>query len=132
MTNFLTQETPGKVMALLGASLFSMAFLFAVTISNSSMDKVYNPIPDPFSAGKVVAFLDNTSKSYSDFLAVNLFNPEKQSVALAADNINYIGDSLSDSMLAFVGGPQALLPEPVYTPVRPLVAGAYTSVPDTR
>src|SRR6185503_17544755 len=93
MNEFLTQETPSKVMGLLAASVASLAFLFAVTISNASFHQVYEPVPDTFGPAKVMAVLDVVSNSYSGFLADNLLGPAQAQFAYVADNAEYIADN---------------------------------------
>lgn len=101
--NFLTQETPGKVFGLLGASFVSMFFLFAVTVSNASFERMETPFPDVFAPSKVVAVLDNVASNYSQFVFANLVNPAKQDYGFYADNISYIGQEVGPVLLKVAG-----------------------------
>lgn len=122
MNNFLTDETPGKVLGLLGASLVSLSFLFAVSMSNASFSAVYNPLPDPLAPQNVMAVLDNVSHDYAMFINTNLTVPAQQSYALAADNIAFIGQNASYEVASYFGQQDGLFT------VKPMVAGAYTQV----
>src|SRR5882724_8761398 len=81
MTNFLTEETPAKVIGLLSVALTSMFFLFVVTASNADFSGAKNPFPQGPSPANVVAVLDVASNSYSNFLNANLISPVGQQVA---------------------------------------------------
>ena len=80
----MTEETPAKVLSLLGVALVSMSFMFAVTVSNASFTQVYNPMPDIFAPANVMAVLDNVSNSYSNFVYAQLVRPEAPGYAMAA------------------------------------------------
>ena len=99
----MTQETPAKVLSLLGVALVSMSFMFAVTLSNASFTQVYNPIPDIFSPAKVMAVLDNVSNSYSNFVYDQLVKPEAPGYALAADNLAFIGQGAGHQVSNYLG-----------------------------
>ncbi len=90
-------------MSLVGTALFSMAFLFSVTVSNASFSGVESPIPDVMGPQNVMAVLDVASNSYSSFLATNLFNPAQESFALAADNISYIAENAGYELATLTG-----------------------------
>lgn len=123
--NLMTEETPAKVMSLLGTALVSMAFTFAITVSQASFTKVYNPIPDTFAPQNVMAVLDNVSNSYSKAVYANLVEPEAPGYALAADNLAYIGHEAGSQLLSFVGlGDLAQVNQNLA--VQPQVAGAST------
>jgi hypothetical protein len=119
----MTQETPAKVLSLLGISLVSMAFMFAVTISNASFTQVYNPVPDIFGPSKVVAALDNVSNSYSNFVYAQFVRPEAPEYAMAADNLAFIGQNAGSQISNFLGLGQ----QNVYAD-RPEVAGESTEI----
>ena len=124
--NFLTEETPAKVVSLLGVALTSMAMLFVFTATNASFSGTMQSIPDPFSSTKVVAVIDNASADYSNFLAANLFQPAEQSYAMAADNVSWIGSNAKDSVVAMLGLPQPVQSVAVaQTPFHGRVAGAH-------
>jgi hypothetical protein len=91
--NALTQETPGKVFSLLGAAMFSMAFLLAVSVSNAGFGGTEQQLPNPFSAQNVVASIDGAANSYSNFLTANLFQPLAVQMDLLKDNAGFIADN---------------------------------------
>jgi hypothetical protein len=99
----MTQETPAKVFSLLGTALFSMAFLFAVTLSNASFTQVYNPLPNPLAPANVMAMVDNVSHDYAMFVQTDLVNPGQQSYAMAADNIAFIGQNAGPQLMSMTG-----------------------------
>jgi hypothetical protein len=119
----MTEETPAKVLSLLGVALVSMSFMFAVTLSNASFTQVYNPVPDIFAPAKVMAVLDNVSNSYSNFVYAQLVRPEAPGYAMAADNLAYIGQEAGPQISNYLG----LGAQKVYA-IRPQVAGASTEV----
>jgi hypothetical protein len=128
----MTQETPARVFSLLGVALTSMFFLFAVTVTNANFSQTEKPFPAVFNPDNVMAVLDNVSSSYSRFVDVNLIQPAKQDYAFYADNVSYIMDEASPSILAFTGltglaEASSSLPEQA----QPQVAGAYTQSYDT-
>ncbi len=124
MTRFLTEETPGKVTALLGTALTSMFFLFAVTVTNASFQQVEKPFPDPFSPVKVVAVVDQTSGSYSKFLYANLINPGVEEYAYFGDSISYIADNAGPQIMQITGLQKLADARAAYLD-RPQVAGAF-------
>lgn len=99
----MTQETPAKVLSLLGVALISMSFMFAVTISNSSFTQVYNPIPDTFGQTNAMSVLDNASNSYSKFVYNQLIRPEAPGYAMAIDNLVYIGHEAGSQISNYLG-----------------------------
>jgi hypothetical protein len=100
---FLTEETPVKVMGLLGTAMVSMFFLFAVSVSNANFSQTEKSIPVAFSPEQVVAVLDNTASSYDNFLNENLFQPAQNSYAVYQYNLAYVIDEASPSILAMMG-----------------------------
>lgn len=124
---FLTHETPGKVMGMLGTALFSMALLFAVTATDSSFKGTSVAIDsyDIFGPKNVVAVIDNSASAYSQFLAANLFNPAEQSYGLAADNLAYIGDNAAEPIVAMLNLDGFLTQIQDYGVAQPQVAGAH-------
>lgn len=121
MNNFLTQETPGKVMTLLGASLVSMFFLFAVSVSNVGFGvNAEKPFPDPFAAPKVMAVLDVASNQYSAFLTANFINPISQQYALLGDNVMFVAQTDSSQIAQSLGLDKLMAYQD-----RPQVAGAF-------
>jgi hypothetical protein len=133
MKEFLTQETPEKVLSLLGAALFSMVFLFIVSATDASLAGVQGRVADPFNPDKIMAVVDSAAVSYSRFWDANLFGPAQADLAFYTDNARWAIDNSSDSILAITGlsalaqveyqpgyaEPQARLPDEQ-------VAGAYT------
>ena len=132
----MTQETPAKVCCLLGASLFSMFFLFAVAATNASFSGTEMALPDTFSPDRVIAALDSASAGYSQFLEANLIQPATKSYGELADNYNFvvgeIADQYGQKILAYTGL-QALADRDGLTaqPVAPKVAGAFTSADES-
>jgi hypothetical protein len=120
----MTQETPIKVLSLLGVALVSMAFTFAVTVSNASFTQVYNPIPQGPSPANVMAVLDNVSSSYSNIVYAQLVKPEAPGFAMAGDNLAFAVQGAGSQVANFLGlGPSS----EVYS-ARPQVAGASTKI----
>ena len=122
---FLTQETPGKILSLLGAAMFSMFFLFAVSATNASFSGTETAMPDTLAPENVVAVLDSLSSSYSNFL-IDISAPARDSLAMVSDNVNFVIDEDGPTILA-VTGFSALVDEPT-----PQVAGAYIEAPTFR
>lgn len=117
---FFTKETPAKVGSLLGVAMASMFLLFVTSYTNGGETS----FPDPFAPQKVVAVIDNTAASYSQFLAQNLFSPVKQDLAYYGDTFAWIIDESDTSIVHFAGLDGFVKPkEP-----KPMVAGAYTEV----
>ncbi len=90
MNEFLNQETPGKVFALLGTSLLTLAFLFGVSLADASFAGASKPLPDLFGPAKVMAVLDTASNSYSKFVASYIVKPGAQDYGVAADNLSWV------------------------------------------
>ena len=99
----MLEETPTKVLSLLGVALTSLAFLFVVSATDASMSGTLAHVPDPFAPEQVVAVIDTAASGYSQFLAINLFTPAQQDFAFAADNISWIGNNAKDGALAMLG-----------------------------
>lgn len=116
----MTQETPAKVLSLLGVSLASMFFLFAVAFTNASFERQQIAFPDPFNSDKVMAELDSAANSYSRFVSVNLIQPGEQSYAILQDTVAYVIDNADYQILAYTGLTPLVEPEQ-----QPKVAGAY-------
>ena len=96
MIQAMTQETPGKVMSLLGAALFSMAFLVSVAYTNASFTQTEIAMPSPFDPGSVVSGIDQIASSYSNFLYANVIDSVSQDFALAGDStITSVLDTIS-------------------------------------
>ena len=122
----MTEETPGKILSLLGVSCTSLLFLFAVSFSNASFERTQDVFPDPFNPSNVVSALDNTAASYSHFLAVNLFAPAVAQAAIVTDTTAWIADNLGIEVqssqqfaegpsLGRVAGATTIMPESAYT-----------------
>lgn len=105
--NILTQETPGKVMALLGTAMFSLALLMGVSLNNQSFSNADMALSNPFGLENVVAVLDNTSNSFSRYVATTLVGPTQQDFAFLADSwhqdLAYVMDNTSDQIVAMAG-----------------------------
>ena len=122
--DLMTQETPAKVMGLLGVALVSMSFMFAVTVSQASFSQVYNPVPDVLAPANIMAALDNVSHDYAMFVQTQLVAPGQQSYELAASNLAYIGQNATFEV-AQATGLNNLLPQDSSVMLVPRVAGAY-------
>lgn len=122
ITQALTDETPGKVMALVGTAMFSLAFMLSVSVSNASFTQTYEPVSDPFSMQNVVATIDNVAGSYSSFLATYLFEPAYETYAIHTQNLGWV---MEESGLAYALGFESSSEAPAISSGR--VAGASTS-----
>lgn len=121
----LTRETPGKVLSLLGAALFSVAFLFSVSASNASFERVEVPLPNPFSGENVMAVIDNAAGAYSKFAQINFIEPLMADYKIYGDNLAYV---FKESGLAYMLGVERLAgaeDNNIQAP-KAQVAGAYT------
>lgn len=123
----MTEETPAKVMTLLGVALSSMFFLFAVTITNASFQQTETSFPDPFAPEKIVAVLDNTANSYSNFIAANLTQPLQSDLAFYKANFDWVIDNSDEQILAIVGLQQLADVNYNQPSAAPQVAGTYIS-----
>jgi hypothetical protein len=123
----ITEETPEKILGLLGVAFTSMFFLFAVTVSNASFERIENPFPDVFAPTNVVAVLDTTASVYSEFVYTNLITPAQQDYAYYADTASYIGQEAGPSLLK-IAGLQGLANTQVALAEQGQVAGASDSV----
>ena len=124
---FLTEETPGKVMGLLGTAVASMFFLFAVTTTNASFSQTEKSFPTAFNPNQVVATLDNVASDYSKFFSANLVEPAQDSYAVFQYNLAYVIDEASPSILAMTGLSGLADVQQTSAPV-PQVAGDSTQV----
>jgi hypothetical protein len=125
--DFLTEESPAKVLGLLGVAFTSMFFMFAVTVTNANFQQTEKPFPDVFSPNKVVAFLDYTANDYSRFVAANLVEPAQNDYAIYQYNLKYVFDEASPAILAYTGlTPLADANYNSAAQARPQVAGAST------
>jgi predicted alpha/beta-fold hydrolase len=122
---FLTEESPAKVMALLGVTLTSMAFLFGVSVSNANFQKTEVALSNPFDPSNVVAVLDNATNAYSKFVAANFTQPLKSDLAFYRDTGHWIIDNSDQQILAMTGLSSLAV---YHDPQAPEVAGAYTDV----
>jgi hypothetical protein len=101
MNKALIHETPVKVMALLGTALFSLAFMFGVSVTNASFDKMETPIADPFSAQRIVSVIDNAASGYSKLLSANFINPLVSDYKIYGENLAWIA---KESRLSYYMG----------------------------
>jgi len=99
----MTQETPAKIFSLLGVAMFSLFFLFGVSVSNASFNRTETVLPDLFNPDNIVSMLDNVSNSYSKFVNQQLVQPGVESYAMVMDNVNYVMDEASPQILAVTG-----------------------------
>lgn len=103
MQEFLTEETPGKVMALLGSALFSLAFLFAVNVSGANLQgNVETALPDPFAPQKIVQGIDNFSAWYAGGLMA-FAEPALEAVRAHTEAIAWAIDEASVPLVRVLG-----------------------------
>lgn len=102
MQELLTEETPGKVMGLVGAALFSMAFLFGVSMSNASFQGAEFSLANPFAPEKVVSVVDTAVQSYANALT-GFVEPARQAVALHVSEIQWIASEASPQLAKAMG-----------------------------
>lgn len=120
----MTQETPAKVLSLLGVAVTAMFFLFAVSSTNASFSGTEYAFPNPFAPEKIVTALDNISSSYSKVADALFLSPVKADLAYYGDTVSWVIDNSDMAILNVVGLQQlAELPADVS---EPMVAGAYT------
>jgi hypothetical protein len=121
----MTQETPGKVLTLLGVAMASMFFLFVVTFTNASLEgSVEVSFPNPFSPEKVVSVLDNAAAGYNKFIVANLTAPLAADFTNYKENLDWVIDQSDYAILDIAGLTElAEIDSPEQAPV---VAGAYT------
>ena len=127
---FLTQETPAKVMSLLGVALASLAFLAAVTVTDSSFSGSRTHLADPFNATNMTEAVGAVADSYSNYITAVLINPGKADFALAADNVSWLMSNAKDGLVAMLNLQDAGQPSTV-AQSQPTgeVAGAVTTQP---
>lgn len=102
----LTNETPGKVLSLLGLSLFTIAFMFSVSITEASFAGTNQPLPEPISSAKAMSVVDHVAASYSNFLTVNFIAPVSADYQLYGENISF---AFKESGLAYALGVENLV-----------------------
>ncbi|PIR96614.1 MAG: hypothetical protein COT92_00120 [Candidatus Doudnabacteria bacterium CG10_big_fil_rev_8_21_14_0_10_42_18] len=90
LSKFLTDEAPGKVAGLIAASLFSLAFLFAVSASDAGFRGTSASLPNVFSPEKVVAVADTAVGFYSNFLTVNFIQPLVGDYRIYGENLAWL------------------------------------------
>jgi hypothetical protein len=123
-TKVLTEESPAKVMGLLGVALCSMAFMLGVSLTNASFEGTEIALADPFAPEKVVALVDNVAAGYSEFLAVNLIQPLSADYEIYADNLAWL---FEESGMQYALGLENVNTDYVAQEQQGQVAGAYTS-----
>lgn len=123
----MTEETPAKVMTLLGVALSSMFFLFVVTFTNASFQQTETSFPNPFAPEKVMAALDGAANSYSNFVAANLTRPLMSDLAFYKANVDWVIDNSDQQILALAGLQPLADANYNQRSYAPQVAGAYTS-----
>lgn len=102
----LTNETPAKVLSLLGLSLFTMAFMFSVSVTEASFAGTNNPLPEPVSPVKAMAVIDKAAASYSQFLTVNFLKPISEDYKMYGENLSF---AFRESGMAYALGVEDLL-----------------------
>ena len=123
----MMNETPVKVVSLLGVALTSLAFLFAVTVSDASFSGTQSGILEPINTTAVLSSLDDFSNSYRQFLTENLFTPVKNDYAMVSGNISWVSENASDQAISMMGIQSQT--EVALTKSAPKVAGAVTNEP---
>ena len=88
----LTRETQGKVMALLGSALLSLAFMLGVSLTDASLSGVQGALYDPFGPETVVAVIDSAAAGYSQFLTANFIQPLAQQYQMYGDNLAWVAN----------------------------------------
>ncbi|MBL8029848.1 MAG: hypothetical protein JNN11_01225 [Candidatus Doudnabacteria bacterium] len=109
----LNVETPGKVFGLLGAAMFSLAFMVAVSMSDASFSQTYTQLSDPFSMENVVAAIDNGAVNYSKFVQATIVEPAEETYAVYASNISWLAEE--SGMAYALGFEDSALETPSYT-----------------
>jgi hypothetical protein len=127
MKEFLHEETPSKVLSLLGVAMFSLAFMFTVSVSEASFSQTYVSLPDPFGPESVVATVDHTAAGYTSFLNAYLLEPTKQDLSQATEGLAWIWDNSKEDVVVALGLDGVT---GVYKDTTGTVAGAYTSIAD--
>ncbi len=103
MYDFLIKETPSKVMGLLGTALFSMAFLFAVSLSGAQLSGTLEAsLPDPFAPEKVMAVVDSFAAGYSG-VVMGFAEPARQAVAEHTEAIAWAIEEASVPLVRVLG-----------------------------
>lgn len=127
MNKVLTQETPAKVISLLGVAIFSLSFLFAVSVTDASFSGTRAPVYNPFSAENVMAVIDQTAASYSQFMDTNFIQPLMADYKVYGENLVF---AFKESGLAYALGVESLMDNPQV--LQGQVAGAYIASPEYR
>lgn len=106
-------------MALVGACMFSLTLLFAVSATGQGFYGSETALANPFSPDNVMAVLDSTSHGYSNFVAANITEPFVNSMNVLAysckENLAFVFDNSSDKILAMAGMSDLVWTEP--TPI---------------
>lgn len=103
MSHFLTQESHGKVFGLLGIAMFSMAFMFGVSVTDASFGGTAVAVHDAFGTEQIMAQVDVASNSYSNFLAANLINPLQENYSVMADNTSWVLSNSKEELASMMG-----------------------------
>lgn len=121
MEKFLIQETPGKVLGFTTGALFSMALLFAVSLSNASFRGTEYVLANPFAPKNVVSVIDAVVAGYSS--AVMAFTqPAREAIAIHVSGIKWIVDEAAPPIAQALGIGRLSAPQ---------VAGVFTKAPDS-
>jgi hypothetical protein len=128
----MTQETPGKVLSLLGLAVTAMFFMTAVTVSNVTWSGNSGvAIADPFSTQNVMAVVDQVAFVYSNAVNDYFIAPAKADFAFIPDNLIWIKDNAELAIAVAVGleDPLPGISDPSYASViTGSVAGATTDI----
>lgn len=127
MEKVLTQETPAKIMSLLGVAVFSLSFLFTVSATDASFSGTRAPVYNPFSTENVVAAIDQAAASYSQFMDTNFIQPLMADYSVYGENLAF---AFKESGLAYALGVESLVGQPQVSEGQ--VAGAYIASPEYR
>ncbi len=128
MLEKMLEETPTKVMSLLGVALASMVMLFMFTATDATFSGSQMSVADPFALDKVVSTIDYASAGYSNFLQANLILPVQDQYAMVSDNVSWIASNAQDGLYAMLGVPQQSddQTQMAELPTAGQVAGAHT------
>ena len=126
MTNFLTEETPGKVMGLVGASLFSLALMLGVSMTDASFSGTQMALVDPFAPEKIMAVVDTAAASYSNLLTINFIQPLVADYKIYGENLSWLAE---ESGIAYAMGFESVDSQNAsvaLVSLEPRVAGVYS------
>lgn len=132
MHKLMTDETPVKVLSLVGAAVISMFFMAAVANSGVAWGENSGvAISDPFSPANVMAVVDQTANVYSDAVNGYFLTPVNSDFGFMPENLAWIKDN-AELTLAVAVGLDDPLPQVTAASGRAIghVAGANTYNPE--